>query len=394
MGFRIGYGVVGVECLVAVVSLLAMSFRSSRIALLIAITLTGLTTAYPTAITADDDRDQSRSVTPNKLKLRLAWDRDERNPILSLGESGTFDSKRCMNPWVLRVGDEYHLYYAGSDNRGIHRICVATAPVDNLSSWKRHGPLFDVGPPGSFDAKWCVLPHVVQIAPDRWHLYYTGNAGRGAGLSAFPGIGLAVSRDGKKWEKHQGNPVLERTGSDGDPDAVGIAGGSVVKATKPDGSSEWRFYYTGCPTLGKELHLNQQKRICYAVSQDGIVWQKRGAIMVRDPQRDYEDVGVAGPVVRQLDNGTFRMWYSAIGTKWGYYSICYAESEDGITWRRGEKYGDNLQLTPQGSGWEKQMVEYPSIIREDGRLRLFYCGNGYGQSGIGTALSNPIRPNE
>jgi predicted GH43/DUF377 family glycosyl hydrolase len=333
------------------------------------------------------DNGQGLSDAAETLNVKVAWVRGERNPILPLGKPGTFDSHRCMNPWVLRVDDEYRLYYAGADDNGYHRICLATASVSDLSNWDRHGPLFDVGPAGSFDARWCVLPHVVQMAPDRWHLYYTGNSGRGSGLSAFPGIGLAISRDGKKWEKHQANPILEATGKDGDPDAIGIAGGSVLHVTMPDGSSEWRYYYTGCPTLGEELLLNQQKRICYAVSDDGINWTKRGAIMVRNPQRDYEDVGVAGPVVHQLEDGTFRMWYSAIGTRWGYYSICYAESQDGLHWRRGKEYGDNLQLTPQGSGWEKQMVEYPSVIRENGQLRLFYCGNGYGQTGIGTALS-------
>lgn len=357
---------------------------------LIAVTLT-LTVGVRTTVTAADDG-ESRFQPPNTLKLEVAWDRDERNPVLPLGKPGTFDSHRCMNPWVVRIDDAFHLYYAGADGKGYHRICLATASVSDPSKWHRHGPLFDVGPPVGFDARWCVLPHVVQISSDRWHLYYTGNSGRGSGLSAFPGIGLAISRDGKKWEKYEANPILQRSGNDGDPDAIGVAGGSVLQVELSDGSSEWRFYYTGCPTLGKELMLNQQKRICYAVSQDGISWSKRGSIMLRDPNRDYENVGVAGPVAHQLDDGTFRMWYSAIGTKWGYYSICYAESQDGVHWRRGKGYGDNLQLTPQGNGWEKQMVEYPSIIRENNQLRLFYCGNGYGQTGIGTALSSPIRP--
>ena len=108
--------------------------------------------------------------------------------------------------------------------------------------------------------------------------------------------------------------------------------------------------------------------------------------MFRDPQRDYENIGVAGPVVRQGDSG-YRMWYSAIGTRWGYYSICYAESDDGIHWRRGPHAGDNLQLSPDGDTWEQQMVEYPSIVPEGDRLRMFYCGNGYGHTGIGTAIS-------
>ncbi|NQT14055.1 MAG: hypothetical protein HQ582_14975 [Planctomycetes bacterium] len=323
------------------------------------------------------------------LRSNLSWVRDSANPVLAPGKPGSFDSKRCMNPWVLRVGDEYHLYYAGSDDVGTHRICLATAPVDDPRGWKRHGPLFDVGPPESFDARWCVLPHVVQMAPDRWHLYYTGNSGRGSGLSAFPGLGLAISRDGERWEKSDESPILSRSGTEGDPDAIGVAGGSVIQVRLPDGGSQWRFYYTGCPTLGRDLFLNQQKRICLAVSQDGVEWEKRGAILLRDSDRDYENVGVAGPVVHQQEDGSFRMWYSAIGTRWGYYSICYAESDDGVHWRRGDRYGDNLQLEPTGTGWEEQMVEYPSVIAEGDALRLFYCGNGYGRTGIGTALSTP-----
>jgi predicted GH43/DUF377 family glycosyl hydrolase len=322
-----------------------------------------------------------------ELRENVTWKRDSRNPILQPGEPGSFDSTRCMNPWVIRIGDVYHLYYAGADDGGMHRICLATSPVNDLSKWTRQGPLFENGPAGAFDARWCVLPHVVHVAPDRWHLYYTGNSGRGKGLSAFPGIGLAVSKDGKTWKKHDAKPVIAASGKDGDPDAIGIAGGSVLKVSLPNGKSEWRFYYTGCPTVGNTVFLDQQKRICLAVSQDGIRWTKRGALMVRDTKRDYENVGVAGPVVHQTSDGRFRMWYSAIGTRWGYYSICYAESDDGLRWHRGKKPGDNLQLAPHGTKWEKQMVEYPSVIREGNHLRLFYCGNGYGQTGIGTAVS-------
>src|SRR5690606_3660616 len=126
-------------------------------------------------------------------------------------------------------------------------------------------------------------------------------------------------------------------------DAIGVAGGSVLKVSAGEGSAEWRFYYTGCPTVGEELSLNQQKTICLAVSDDGIHWEKRGAVLYRDSTRDYEGIGVAGPVVRQQSGGTFRMWYSAIGTRWGFYSICYAESADGLHWSRGANSGDNLQ---------------------------------------------------
>lgn len=36
------------------------------------------------------------------------------------------------------------------------------------------------------------------------------------------------------------------------------------------------------------------------------------------------------------------------------------------------------------------MVEYPHVVREGSKLRLFYCGNGYGTTGIGTAVADPL----
>jgi predicted GH43/DUF377 family glycosyl hydrolase len=320
------------------------------------------------------------------LRQPVQWIRDERNPVLP-PRSGEFDATRCMNPWVIRDKNRYSLYYSGGDTDGKQRIGVATASTDDVAKWTRTGALFDTGAQGTFDAQWCVLPHVVRMSDDRWHLYYTGNAGRGSGLSAFPGMGLATSDDGINWTRLGDQPILARSGEHGDPDAIGVAGGSVLQVPRDDGSSQWRFYYTGCPTIGKPHSLNQQKTICLAVSADGIKWTKQGAVLLRDPDRDYEDVGVAGPVVHLESDGTFRMWYSAIGTRHGYYTICYAESDDGIYWRRGARPNDNLQLSPTGEGWEKQMVEYPSVIREGDHLRMFYCGNGYGRTGIGTAVS-------
>lgn len=329
-----------------------------------------------------------------KLKRNTGWIRDSRNPVLPPVPGSDYDAVVCMNPWALRQGDTYTLFYAGGGPDNHKWLCRATASIDAPDEWTRHGPLFDVGEYGQFDGDWCVLPHAVPLEDGKWRLYYTGNSGIGTSLDRFPGLGMAESDDGVHFVKYAGNPVIAPSRKEGDPDALGIAGGSVLRASLPDGGQEWRFYYTGCPTLGKDVFLDQQKTINLAVSADGVHWEKRGAVMRRNPQHDYENIAVAGPVVQQNEDGSFRMWYSAIGTRWGFYSICYAESEDGITWNRGTHYGDNLQLGPVFSrgNWEGQMVEYPSVVREeDGSLRLFYCGNGYGRTGIGTATSIPLR---
>src|SRR5262249_53225397 len=115
-------------------------------------------------------------------KFRVhAWARDARNPILPPSKKG-FDVGCCMNPFVLRRGDDYWLFYPGADAQGRRRICLATAPVGDLTAWQRHGPLFDLGGKGAFDETWCVLPCVHKVG-SRWHLYYTGRGARtGVGL--------------------------------------------------------------------------------------------------------------------------------------------------------------------------------------------------------------------
>ena len=87
------------------------------------------------------------------------------------------------------------------------------------------------------------------------------------------------------------------------------------------------------------------------------------------------------------------MVYSAIGTRWGFYSLAQAVSRDGYSWERGAPRTDeDLILAPDktldgGHGWDSQMVEYASVWRAtagaESRMGLFFAGNGYGATGIG-----------
>ena len=147
----------------------------------------------------------------SKLKQPVEWIRDENNPVLA-PRKGEFDATRCMNPWAVRDGETYRLFYSGGGIDQKQRIGVGTAAIDDLTQWTRVGPLFETGAAGTFDAQWCVLPHVVRMSDDRWHLYYTGNAGRGSGLSAFPGMGVATSTDGMTWSRLGDIPILAASG--------------------------------------------------------------------------------------------------------------------------------------------------------------------------------------
>lgn len=317
------------------------------------------------------------------------WQRDPRNPVLPPG-GGDFDVGCCMNPFVIRQGDEYYLFYSGADKKGTRRICLAIAPVSDITQWKRLGPLFDVGGKGSFDETWCVLPMVHKFG-SKWHLYYTGRSNAGGGLQAFYGMGLATSDDLVHWTKVTTNTyLLTGDGFPQWPKNRAIAGGGMfMDLPQPDGRTLVRMYYTlPTGTTSKDLLVDQAKQAVIAHSYDGIEWFDKRVILQPRLEADYENAAVIALNVWKTKTG-YRAIYGGIGSRFGAYSICEATSADSLAWERGAP-DENLALPPSGTGWESKMTEYPHVVEENGKLRLFYCGNGYGATGIGTALADPL----
>jgi predicted GH43/DUF377 family glycosyl hydrolase len=294
-----------------------------------------------------------------------------------------------MNPFVLRRGDEYWMYYAGGDKSGHRTICLAIAPVSDVTRWKRLGTVVDHGKPGTFNARWSVLPCVHRIG-NKWHMYFTGNSGEPGGLQAFWGIGLATSDDLLHWTQYSDEPVLRGDGYPEWPDNRGIAGGArILEMKQENGDTLYRMHYTlatGKPD--KSLLVNQAKQAVIAHSHDGITWFDKRVVLRPRLEADYENAATIALNVWKTPT-RYRAIYAGIGSRFGAYSICECASEDGLNWERGEP-DENLAMAPQGDGWESHMVEYPNIIEENGKLRLFYCGNGYGATGIGTALADPL----
>lgn len=316
------------------------------------------------------------------------WVKHSGNPVLPPGKND-FDRGCCMNPFVLRQADQYLLFYGGGGADGHRRICLATTAVDDLTEWKRHGALFDIGKPGSYDDNWCVLPCIHRIG-GKWHLYYTGRGGGGEGLQNFHGIGLATSDDLFHWTRRDGDPVLLGDGFAEWPNNRGVAGGGrIVELPQPDGRILYRMYYTlATGTPSKDLTVDQAKQSVVAHSYDGIEWFDKRVVLRPRAGILYENAATIALNVWKTRT-RWRAIYAGIGSQFGAYSICEAVSDDGLNWQRGRP-GENLSLWPTGDGWESKMVEYPNVIEENGKLRLFYCGNGYGVTGIGTATAEML----
>lgn len=75
----------------------------------------------------------------------------------------------------------------------------------------------------------------------------------------------------------------------------------------------------------------------------------------------------------------YHMWYSYRGEQ---YRIGYAISEDGIAWQRLDEFA-GIDISP--SGWDSNAICYSHVFQHKDTLFMLYNGNNYGQEGLGIA---------
>ncbi len=138
----------------------------------------------------------------------------------------------------------------------------------------------------------------------------------------------------------------------------------------------WRMWYISGQRW--ELENGAPKHfyhVRYAESDDGIFWRRDGRVCVDFKPGEY---AIARPSVIR-DDAIYRMWYCFRGER---YRIGYAESPDGIDWtRKDEEAG--IDVSPDG--WDSEMVCYPHVFDHAGVRYMLYNGNSYGRTGFGLA---------
>lgn len=164
-------------------------------------------------------------------------------------------------------------------------------------------------------------------------------------------------------------------------DPISIGNVAVLKD-----KNTWRLYYTSLT----EWFIKGQKptyeyEIKYAESEDGIFWKKEGKVVLGT----VNGHGVATPSAIKY-KGKYHMWF---GYRKAYnedqsiggYLIGYAFSENGTDWIRND--GDAV-IGLGKEGWDSEMICYPSVVDTGKDLFLFYCGNKFGKDGFGVAKLN------
>ena len=112
---------------------------------------------------------QSGVATSRDLKI---WTRYSGNPILRNGPHGSRDERFASNPFVVRNGNEWAMYYFGFGYQNPGRACemIATGP-DPLHFTKSSEILIDTGSPGSIDETFAHKPSIIYHDGALYHFY-------------------------------------------------------------------------------------------------------------------------------------------------------------------------------------------------------------------------------
>src|SRR5688572_11134392 len=156
-------------------------------------------------------------------------------------------------------------------------------------------PIVSLGAAGQFDDMHIFAPAVAEES-GRFSLWYSGS--RGTPGSRVFRLGLATGTDGKQFDKHPDNPVLQFADA-----AHSVLTPALLR--NPDGSvlreeGKLRMWFSSA-TLGKGgLHTLHESR-----SSDGIRWDEPSPVLAEN---------IYCPTVLKIGD-TYQMWFSDVSRR-------------------------------------------------------------------------------
>lgn len=273
---------------------------------------------------------------------------------------------------VLLNSSTIRVFVGAWDKSRISRIGFVDLDAQNPLNIKRvsKSPVVDLGRPGTFDDNG-VFPAVASNINGEIFLYYTGFQLVDK-IRYYMFGGLAVSKDGSDtFIKVSEVPVMDRS----DEGLYFRGGPSVIY----ENNKFKAFYSAGSSWVEVGGKMRPEYDIYYTESKDGINFPKEDTLCLRYDRSSEH--GLGRPQIVKED-GIYKLYYT-VRTLDMKYKSGYAESEDGINWKRKDV---NFGLVQGNDGWDSEMVYFPNVVKVDDRKYLFYNGNNYGEEGFGCAL--------
>lgn len=215
-------------------------------------------------------------------------------------------------------------------------------------SWERDtdGPIVSLGQAGDFDDTHIFAPAVAR-ENSRFSLWYCGS--RGSVAQRVFRLGLATSRDGKRFDKRSSGAVLD-FGDDRrsvlTPSLLRDPGGSP---RREDGKLRMWFSSTRFKDASG-LHTLHE-----TFSEDGVHWSAPSAALLKD---------CYAPTIIKTGR-SYQLWYTDVAAE--PWIIRHASSPDGRKWRLTRE--PVLQLDQD---WERGRLFYPTVVRIDGQYLMWY----------------------
>lgn len=300
--------------------------------------------------------------------------------IFKIPDSISWMKSHAMCPTPILLPDRIRVLFSCRDGEGQSHI--GAVDLDRKDPTKilsvDQNPILSPGTLGTFDDCGVTCDSAVQVG-NEIYLYYIGwNQ-----LVKTPyrnTIGLAISKDqGKTFERHSLAPLMERTPQE------------PYFSTSPwvlKEGAKWQMWYAAITEWiligGKPECLYHIK---HAASEDGIHWNRSNRSCILPLGKDEANVR---PTVI-FSEGLYRMWFCFRGSTdfrdgSGSYGLGYAESSDGVSWKRLDDKVFASGISDQREEWEATMQSYPAIIQDGQREIIFYNGNGFGRDGFGCAI--------
>jgi predicted GH43/DUF377 family glycosyl hydrolase len=184
----------------------------------------------------------------------LTWTKNIDNPVL-VGDGTGFDAYYVASPAMIYENGLWIMYYAGQPTPppvpSGSQIGRAAAPAPTGPWTRGTEPVLTLGSSNEWDSGFIEANTVLKI-DNEYIMYYSGGADffEGAGFM----IGRATSPDGLTWTKYDDPATTEAPFAESDPVLVpGIAGSwdeaMVWESTVRHTPCGWEMYYTGAPSL-------------------------------------------------------------------------------------------------------------------------------------------------
>lgn len=287
-------------------------------------------------------------------------------------EAGWWHS-HTMAPSAICLNDEVIRVFLGCwDSAGISRIgyvdVSAERPNEVLAVSPK--PVVDIGRPGCFDDNGVFPGHATRVG-DTIYLYYTGFQ-LGEKIRYFNFGGLALSRDGgQSFTRVSEAPILDRA----DEGLSVRAGQSILH----ESGAFHTVYSAGSDWVNVGGYLRPTYDVYYQSSPDGLAYQRSGQrIVTHDASVEH---GLGRPQLVRLGE-RYVVFYTRRTLDMKYH-FGLSLSDDLQHWERA----DHLASIVHGTGFDSEMVYFPSLVSVpgSGRRFLFYAGNGFGRDGLGVA---------